>query len=53
MFGKAYIWWQDINKVKQIKEIYVNWKTFKKLFKINTYPNNIMKKKQKNFMNSG
>ena len=26
--GKAYIWWQDIKKVKGIKERYVTWKTF-------------------------
>ena len=31
---KAYIWWQDINKVKGIKDRYVTWKTFKKIFKI-------------------
>ena len=31
---KADIWWQDIKKVKGIKEIYVTWKTFKKHFKI-------------------
>ena len=33
--GKEDIWWQDINKIKKIKERYVTWKTFKKLFKIN------------------
>ena len=31
--GKAYIWWQEINKVKGIKEHYVTWRTFKKHFK--------------------
>ena len=31
--GKAYIWWQNITKVKGIKERYVSWKTFKKHFK--------------------
>ena len=30
---KAYIRWQDIKKVKGIKERYVTWKTFKKHFK--------------------
>ena len=34
MTGKIDIWWQDIKKVKGIKERYVTWKTFKKLFKI-------------------
>ena len=32
---KEDIWWQDIKKVKRIKERYVTWKTFKKLFKLN------------------
>ena len=31
--GKEDIWWKDINKVKGIKERYVTWKTFKKVFK--------------------
>ena len=31
--GKEDIWWQEINKVKGVKERYVTWKTFKKLFK--------------------
>ena len=31
--GKKDIWWQDIKKVKGIKEIYVTWKTFKNVFK--------------------
>ena len=30
---KTDIWWQDIKKVKGIKERYVTWKIFKKLFK--------------------
>ena len=29
--GKIGIWWWDINNVKGIKEIYVTWKTFKKM----------------------
>ena len=33
LIGKEYIWWQDIKKVKGIKERYVTWETFKKLFK--------------------
>ena len=31
--GKENIWWQDMKKAKGIKERYVTWKTFKKLFK--------------------
>ena len=27
------IWWQDIKRVKNIKEKYVTWRTFKKYFK--------------------
>ena len=30
---KADIWWQGIKKFKGIKERYVTWKNFKKLFK--------------------
>ena len=33
LIGKAYIWWQDIKKLKGKKERYVTWKTFKKHFK--------------------
>ena len=33
MTRKEDIWWQDIKKVKGIKERYVTWKKFKKLFK--------------------
>ena len=33
MTRKEDIWWQDIKKVKGIKERYVTWKTFKKFFK--------------------
>ena len=29
---KVDIWWQDIKKVKNIKEHYVAWNTFKKIF---------------------
>ena len=31
---KADIWWQDIKRVKNIREKYVTWRTFKKYFKI-------------------
>ena len=33
LIGKEDIWWKDIKKVKGIKERYVTWKFFKKLFK--------------------
>ena len=33
MTGKVDIWWKDINKVKEIKERYVTWKTFTNHFK--------------------
>ena len=31
--GKAGIWWQDLKRVKGIKEKNVNWSTFKRYFK--------------------
>ena len=31
--GKANIWWQDLKRVKGIKEKEVNWSTFKRYFK--------------------
>ena len=30
---KAEIWWQDIKRVKNLKEKYVTWRIFKKYFK--------------------
>ena len=48
--GNTDIWWQDIKKVKGIKEIYVTWKTFKNPSKKNTYQNNTTKRRPKNFM---
>ena len=49
--GKEDIWWQDINKVEGIKERYVMWKTFNFFLKENSYQNNTLKKRPKNFMN--
>ena len=46
---KAYIWWQDIKKVKGIKERYVTWKTFKKLFKIKYLSEQYYEEKDKEF----
>ena len=31
--GKADIWWQDLKRVKVIREKNINWSTFKKYFK--------------------
>ena len=31
--GKADIWWQDLKRVKGIKEKSINWSIFKKYFK--------------------
>ena len=47
--GKAYIWWQDLKRVKGIKENNVNWSTFKRYFK-NKFLSNNMKREKKNFM---
>ena len=33
LIGKVDIWWQDIKRVKGIKENNINWSTFKKYFK--------------------
>ena len=30
---KAYIWWKDIKRVKNLKEKYLTWRVFKKYFK--------------------
>ena len=49
LIGKLDIWWQDIKKVKGIKETYVTWKTFKKLFKIKYLSKQNYKEKEKEF----
>jgi len=33
--GKVDIWWQDIKKVKNVKECYIMWNIFKKYIKRN------------------
>jgi hypothetical protein len=48
---KEDIWWQDIKRVKNIKERKITWKTFKRYFKKQYLSNNIMKVRLKNFMN--
>ena len=47
--GKEYIWWKDIKKVKGIKESYVTWKTFKKLFKRMYLSEQYSEEKEKEF----
>ena len=32
--GKASIWWQDIKRVKNLKDKYLTWIVFKKYFKM-------------------
>ena len=49
MTGKVDIWWQDINKFKGIKERYVTWKMFKKLFKIKYLSEQYYEEKYKEF----
>ena len=54
MTRKADIWWQDIKKVNGIKERYVTWKTFKKLFKIKyLFEQYYQQQEKKIFMNYG
>ena len=50
---KSYIWWNDINKVGGIKEIYITWKTFKKIFKRKYLSEQYYEEKEKGFMNQG
>ena len=33
LMGKVDIWWQDLKRVKSIRENNINWSTFKKYFK--------------------
>jgi len=47
--GKAYIWWQDVKKVKNIKEKYVTWKMFKKYFKRKYLSEQYFEEKAKEF----
>ena len=49
--GKAYIWWQDLKRVKGIREKNINWSTFKKYFKNNFFWNSTTKSELSNFMN--
>ena len=46
---KVDIWWQDIKKVKGIKERYVTWKKFKKLFKRKYLSKQYYEKKSKEY----
>ena len=47
--GKDDIWWQDIKRVKKIKEKYVTWRTFKKYFKRNFLSKQYYEEKAKEF----
>ena len=47
--GKEYIWWQDIKKVKGIKERCVTWKTFKNIFKRKYLSEHYYEEKAKEF----
>ena len=47
--GKENIWWQDIKKVKNIKEKYVTWKLFKKYFKRKYLSEQYFEEKAKEF----
>ena len=49
--GKHDIWWQEIKRVKKLKERYLTWRVFKKYFKRKFYLNNILKKELKSFTN--
>ena len=48
--GKVEIWWQDLKRVKGIKEKNVNWSTFKRSFKKKSCMSNTMKKEKNKFM---
>ena len=48
--GKADIWWQDLKRVKGIKEKNVNWSTFKTQFKKKLCLSSTMKREQRNSM---
>ena len=45
------IQWQDIKRVKNLKEKYLTWRVFKNTLKQNSYLNNIMNKELNSFMN--
>ena len=47
--GNKYIWWKDIKKDKGIKERYVTWKTFKKIFKRKYLSEHYYEEKYKEF----
>jgi len=49
LIGKADIWWQDVKRVKNIKEKYVTWTTFKKYFKRKILSEQYYEEKEKEF----
>jgi hypothetical protein len=48
---KAYIWWKDIKRVKNIKERKITWKTFKRYFNKQYLSEQYYESKAKEFMN--
>ena len=48
--GKADIWWQDLKRVKGIREKNINWSESRNTSKRNFYLNSTMKKWLKNSM---
>ena len=49
LIGKADIWWQDIKRVKNIKEKYVTLRTFKKYFKMKFLSEQYYEERSKKF----
>ena len=47
--GKANIWWQDLKRVKGIREKNINWSTFKKYFKKKFLSEQYYKERAKEF----
>ena len=47
--GKSYIWWQNIKRVKNIREKYATWRNFKKYFKTNFLSKQYYKERAKEF----
>ena len=47
--GKADIWWQDLKRVKGIREKNINWSAFKKYFKKNFLSEQYSKERDEEF----
>ena len=46
---KSHIWWQDMKRVKNLKEKYLTWRFFMKYFKINFLSEQYYKERDKDF----